>query len=72
MQHPLLDGPLVGEAGPARFSTLPPPEARPAPLPGQDSREILQVWLGLDETHVDELVKDGVVQEPKDRGVVLA
>jgi crotonobetainyl-CoA:carnitine CoA-transferase CaiB-like acyl-CoA transferase len=62
MEHPLLDRPLVGESGPARFSNIPPAEARPAPLAGQDSRAVLRSWLDLDESTLDQLVQDGVVQ----------
>ncbi|MCU1600466.1 MAG: hypothetical protein JWO22_1175, partial [Frankiales bacterium] len=72
MEHPLLTKELVGEKRPARFSTLPDPEARPAPLPGQDSRAVLADWLGLETGTLDELVEQGIVQEPANDPAVVA
>lgn len=72
MPHPLLERDLIGEARPAHFSTLPDPQVLPAPLPGQDSRAVLTAWLGLDPGTLDELVEQGVVQEPATREAVGA
>ena len=40
MTHPLFDGSLPAESGPAPFRHIRPAPQRPAPLPGQDTREI--------------------------------
>lgn len=61
--HPLLgDQVLPSEQGPATFDRLPQPEQRPAPLPGQDTREVLQDWLGMPAEEIDSLVRDGVLE----------
>lgn len=64
MAHPLLDQPLPAEAGPAPFRHIGPARQRPAPLPGQDSREICRRILGFDESTIDRLVADGVLFGP--------
>ena len=47
MAHPLIDHPLPAETGPAPFRHIPPAPQRPAPLPGQDTREICRDVLGM-------------------------
>ena len=64
MEHPLLDQPLPAEAGPAPFRHIGPARQHPAPLPGQDTREICRRILGFDEPRIDRLVADGVLFEP--------
>jgi crotonobetainyl-CoA:carnitine CoA-transferase CaiB-like acyl-CoA transferase len=61
MAHPLFDAPLPSEAGPAPYINIPPAELRPAPMPGEHTREICQKILGLDTAEIDRLIADGVL-----------
>ncbi|MBV9512747.1 MAG: CoA transferase [Mycobacteriaceae bacterium] len=61
MAHPLFDVALPAETGPAPYRTIPPAELRPAPMPGEHTREICQKVLGLDTAETDRLIADGVV-----------
>ena len=47
MAHPLFDAPMPSETGPAPYTKIPPAELRPAPMPGQHTREICHKVLGL-------------------------
>ena len=40
MTHPLFDALMPSETGPAPYLNIPPAEFRPAPMPGQHTREI--------------------------------
>lgn len=61
MVHPLFDHPLPAETGPAPFRRIPPAPQRPAPLPGQDTREICRKVLGMDTEEAERLISDGVL-----------
>ncbi len=61
MHHPLFDHPLAAETGPAPFRHIPPASQRPAPLPGQDTREICHKVLGMSSAETDQLIQDGVL-----------
>jgi CoA-transferase family III len=61
MQHPLLDTPMPAESGPARFRNIPPVPMRPAPMPGQDTREICSAVLGFDTADIERLLADGAL-----------
>lgn len=61
MEHPLFDHPLPAETGPAPFRHIPPAPGRPAPLPGQDTREICHKVLGMSSDETERLIKDGVL-----------
>jgi crotonobetainyl-CoA:carnitine CoA-transferase CaiB-like acyl-CoA transferase len=61
MVHPLLDHPLTAETGPAPFRHIPPAPQRPAPLPGQDTREICHKILGMSSDETERLINDGVL-----------
>ncbi len=61
MAHPLFDHPLPAETGPASFRHIPPAPQRPAPLPGQDTREICRKVLGMDTEETERLISDGVL-----------
>ncbi len=61
MTHPLFDHPLPAETGPAPFRHIPPAPQRPAPLPGQDTREICHKILGMSSEETERLVDDGVL-----------
>lgn len=61
MVHPLFDHPLPAETGPAPFRHIPTAPQRPAPLPGQDTREICRKMLGLNTEDIERLISDGVL-----------
>jgi len=61
MRHPLFDVPLPSERGPAPYRSIGPAPTRPAPLPGQDTREICQKTLGFDDDTITRLIDDGVL-----------
>lgn len=61
MVHPLFDIALPAETGPAPFRNIPPAEMRPAPEPGEHSREVCQKVLGLSTAEIDELIDDGAL-----------
>lgn len=61
MRHPLFEVALPSETGPARFRHIPQVPTRPAPLAGQDTREICQKILGLDDHSAQRLIDDGVL-----------
>jgi len=61
MTHPLLEQPLPAESGPAPYRHIGPVPMRPAPLPGQDTREICSRILGFDDVTTEQLLADGVL-----------
>ncbi|KAA8958769.1 CaiB/BaiF CoA-transferase family protein [Mycobacterium sp.] len=61
MTHPLIDHPLPAETGPAPFRHIPPAPQRPAPLPGQDTREICRKVLQISTEETERLIDDGVL-----------
>jgi crotonobetainyl-CoA:carnitine CoA-transferase CaiB-like acyl-CoA transferase len=63
MSHDLLAGPVPANARPARFSGIPDPPLRPAPVPGEHTRQIARGLLHLSEPEIDRLVHEGVLQE---------
>ncbi len=72
MRHPLFDHPLAAETGPAPFRHIPPAPQRPAPLPGQDTREICHKVLGMSSEETDQLIHDGVLFASTDTAEGLA
>ena len=61
MTHPLFDAPMPSETGPAPYRHIPPAELRPAPMPGEHTREICQKLLGMDADETDRLIAEGVL-----------
>ncbi|ORV45544.1 acyl-CoA transferase [Mycolicibacter engbaekii] len=61
MTHPLIEQALPAETGPAPYRNIPPALQRPAPLPGQDTREICRAVLVLEDDETDKLIADGVL-----------
>ncbi|OBI40864.1 CoA transferase [Mycobacterium sp. E796] len=61
MTHPLIERPMPAETGPAPFQHIPPAPQRPAPLPGQDTREICRNLLGMNADETERLIRDGVL-----------
>lgn len=66
MTHPLFDHPLPAETGPAPFRHIPAAPQRPAPLFGQDTREICREVLGMSSAEAERLISDGVLFAPTD------
>ena len=63
-RHPLLAGPVPGERASAVFERLPDPPLRPAPLAGEQTRELAGRLLGLTAAAIQSLVDDGILEEP--------
>ena len=61
MAHPLFDAPMLSETGPAPYTRIPAAELRPAPMPGEQTRQICQEVLGLSADETDRLIADGVL-----------
>ncbi|WP_067680080.1 CaiB/BaiF CoA transferase family protein [Nocardia miyunensis] len=72
VEHDLLTTDLPATARAARFAEIADPPTRPAPLPGQQTREICTELLGMSEAEIDALVRDGVLQPPADDPALLA
>nr|WP_232295586.1 CoA transferase [Parafrankia sp. EUN1f] len=66
LEHPLLSRPVPANARIARFSTIADPPLRPAPVPGEHTREICRTLLGLTEDEIDRLAAAGVLQPPSE------
>jgi crotonobetainyl-CoA:carnitine CoA-transferase CaiB-like acyl-CoA transferase len=61
MAHPLMDVTLPTETGPAPYRDIPPAELRPAPMPGEHTRDVCQKLLALDDAEIDRLIADGTL-----------
>jgi crotonobetainyl-CoA:carnitine CoA-transferase CaiB-like acyl-CoA transferase len=61
MTHPLLEAPMPTETGPAPYRHIAPAELRPAPMPGEHTREICQKLLALDADETERLIAEGVL-----------
>jgi crotonobetainyl-CoA:carnitine CoA-transferase CaiB-like acyl-CoA transferase len=72
MTHPLFENVLPAETGPAPFRHIPPAPQRPAPLPGQDTREICLKILGMSSEQTEQLISDGVLFASTDTAEGLA
>ncbi len=66
VEHDLLTTSLPATARAARFEEIPDPPIRQAPLPGQHTREICEQLLGMPDTDIDALIRDGVLQPSAD------
>jgi crotonobetainyl-CoA:carnitine CoA-transferase CaiB-like acyl-CoA transferase len=64
MVHPLFSDPMPSETGPAPYRNIPPAELRPAPMPGEHTREICQKVLAMDTEQTERLIADGVLFAP--------
>jgi crotonobetainyl-CoA:carnitine CoA-transferase CaiB-like acyl-CoA transferase len=67
MAHPLFDHLLPAETGPASFSRIPPAPQRPAPLPGQDTREICHKVLSMSAEQTETLISARVLFAPESK-----
>jgi crotonobetainyl-CoA:carnitine CoA-transferase CaiB-like acyl-CoA transferase len=61
MIHPLLEAPLTAETHAAPFRHIPDAAMRPAPMPGEHTREIASTLLGLDAEETERLIAEGVL-----------
>jgi crotonobetainyl-CoA:carnitine CoA-transferase CaiB-like acyl-CoA transferase len=60
--HPHLPEDLISERNPVRSQRLPEPAARPAPLMGQDTYDVMHDWLELDAAEMAQLVESAVLE----------
>jgi crotonobetainyl-CoA:carnitine CoA-transferase CaiB-like acyl-CoA transferase len=72
VRHDLLSAALPATARAARFEEIADPPMRPAPLPGQHTREICAELLGMSGTQIDALVRDGILQPSADDPALAA
>jgi crotonobetainyl-CoA:carnitine CoA-transferase CaiB-like acyl-CoA transferase len=61
MAHPLFAAPMPTETHPAHFRRIADASLRPAPMPGQHTREIVGELLDLDATETERLIAEGVL-----------
>ncbi|BDX32105.1 putative CoA-transferase [Mycobacterium antarcticum] len=61
MAHPLFAAPLTAETHPAPFRRIADAPQRPAPMPGEQTREIVGAVLDLDSDDIDRLITEGVL-----------
>jgi crotonobetainyl-CoA:carnitine CoA-transferase CaiB-like acyl-CoA transferase len=61
MVHPLFEVPMLTETGPAPYTRIPRAELRPAPMPGEHTREICRTTLDLSDDEIDRLIADSVL-----------
>lgn len=59
--HPLLERPIPAETAPAPYRRIPRAPLRPAPMPGEHTREICTRVLGLTPERIDGLLAAGVL-----------
>jgi crotonobetainyl-CoA:carnitine CoA-transferase CaiB-like acyl-CoA transferase len=64
LTHPLLGRAVPSGARVARFSGVPDPPLRPAPMPGEHTRDIARTLLRLDDAEIGRLARSGVLQLP--------
>jgi crotonobetainyl-CoA:carnitine CoA-transferase CaiB-like acyl-CoA transferase len=62
LAHPLLSRPVPANARIAHFSSIPDPPLRPAPMPGEHTRDISRTLLGLTDQEIDQLIRRAVLQ----------
>ncbi|MEU2005078.1 CaiB/BaiF CoA transferase family protein [Rhodococcus sp. NPDC019627] len=72
LEHELLPSPLPTARQVAHFETLPVWPLRPAPLPGQQTRQICETLLAMSAEEIDRLVQDGVLQPTEDDPAMAA
>ena len=61
LRHPLFDDPMPSETNPAPYRHIPPADLRPAPMPGEHTREICHNVLALSTEETDRLIAEGVL-----------
>lgn len=71
-RHPYLEEPVVAERIHAQGQALADAPARPAPLAGEQTLEIVGEWLGLDDGELSRLTAEGVLEPTEERVLVEA
>ncbi|MDT5300835.1 MAG: hypothetical protein QOG79_4077 [Mycobacterium sp.] len=61
MVHPLFDAPIPAETHPAPYRHIPDATMRPAPMPGEHTREIGRAVLGLNAEEIERLIAESVL-----------
>jgi crotonobetainyl-CoA:carnitine CoA-transferase CaiB-like acyl-CoA transferase len=61
MVHPLFEAPMLTEAHPAPYRHIPDATLRPAPMPGEHTREIGTALLDLDADEIERLITENVL-----------
>jgi crotonobetainyl-CoA:carnitine CoA-transferase CaiB-like acyl-CoA transferase len=61
MVHPLLEAPLPAETHSAPFRHIADATMRPAPMPGEHTRELATTLLGLDADEIERLIAENVL-----------
>jgi crotonobetainyl-CoA:carnitine CoA-transferase CaiB-like acyl-CoA transferase len=61
MTHPMFVAPMPTETRPAHSRHIPPAELRPAPMPGEHTREICHTLLGMAAEETERLITAGVL-----------
>jgi crotonobetainyl-CoA:carnitine CoA-transferase CaiB-like acyl-CoA transferase len=61
MTHPMFEAPMPTETRPADSRHIPAAELRPAPMPGEHTREICHKLLGMDAEETERLITAGVL-----------
>jgi crotonobetainyl-CoA:carnitine CoA-transferase CaiB-like acyl-CoA transferase len=64
LSHPQLARPALCENAPAVFGRIADPECRPAPMMGEQTREICARLLDMSDAEVDDFVEAGVLVAP--------
>lgn len=60
--HLHLPEALITERMPTRSETLPEPDARPAPLMGEHTFDVMRDWLGLNDIEIGRLVESAALE----------
>ncbi|MDY6998828.1 MAG: CoA transferase [Actinomycetota bacterium] len=61
MRHPLIDAEMPTETAPTRFARIAPAPLRPAPMPGQQTRQVCRALLAMSDEQIDALIDAGVL-----------
>jgi crotonobetainyl-CoA:carnitine CoA-transferase CaiB-like acyl-CoA transferase len=61
-RHPYLAEPVVSERAGAHYRNLAAPPDQPAPLSGEQTREVIATWLGLGAAEMAALEGTGILQ----------
>ena len=61
LEHPLFDASMPSEQRVAVSRHIPDAALRPAPMPGEQTREVCRTDLGIADADIDRLIDDGVL-----------
>ena len=60
-----LTGSVPGIASPLRLAATPPKASMPPPRLGAHSRDVLKDLLSMEESRIESLLSDGIIDEPR-------